>query len=54
MVFQVFQVFVVRDLQGSYEKVYDLSSPSSLPHDYMETARSHALEGCYVLGLGRR
>mgnify|MGYP000491699672 FL=1 len=38
--------------QGSFEKIQLLCSTESLPHNYLEVARSHALDGCYVLSLG--
>eukprot|EP00249_Psilotum_nudum_P025155 c29394_g1_i2 orf=541-4356(-) len=40
--------------KGSFEKLQELSSQDSLPKDYLEVARSHALSGCYVLALGYR
>ncbi|KAG0585432.1 hypothetical protein KC19_2G011200 [Ceratodon purpureus] len=40
--------------KGSFEKIRELSAPHSLPTNYMHTARQHALDGCYVLGLGYR
>jgi len=40
--------------QGSFEKIGELSTSNSLPKNYVQTARQHALDGCYVLGLGHR
>jgi hypothetical protein len=40
--------------QGSFEKIQELSLEGTLPTDYVQTAHSHALDGCYVLGLGYR
>ncbi|KAJ7537387.1 hypothetical protein O6H91_11G004100 [Diphasiastrum complanatum] len=40
--------------KGSFEKIKDMSTPETIPEDYLEKAREHALEGCYVLGLGYR
>lgn len=41
-------------LQGSFERIHDLSSPGSLPGNYAEVSENHALDGCYVLGLAHR
>ncbi|KAH9540758.1 hypothetical protein CY35_14G023000 [Sphagnum magellanicum] len=40
--------------KGSFEKIQELSLEGTLPTDYVQTAHSHALDGCYVLGLGYR
>lgn len=38
-------------MQGSFEKIQDVSAAESLPVDYLQTAKSRALDGYYVLGL---
>jgi hypothetical protein len=38
-------------MQGSFEKIQELSTAASLPLDYLQTAKARALDGCYVLGL---
>ncbi|KAJ3197057.1 hypothetical protein HK101_006240 [Irineochytrium annulatum] len=41
-------------MKGSFERLKDLSDPSSVPADYDSIARFHASEGCYVLAFARR
>ncbi|KAJ3104777.1 hypothetical protein HDU97_008845 [Phlyctochytrium planicorne] len=41
-------------MKGSFEKLRDLTDPSSAPEDYMDVARFHASEGCYVLAFARK
>ncbi|KAJ3115397.1 hypothetical protein HDU96_000702 [Phlyctochytrium bullatum] len=41
-------------LKGSFEKLRDLADPTQIPDDYLEAARFHASEGCYVLAFARR
>ena len=41
-------------MQGSFEKIQEKSMVESLPSSYLETARNHALDGCYVLGLSHK
>ncbi|XP_073391136.1 uncharacterized protein [Physcomitrium patens] len=40
--------------KGSFEKIQEVSSVASLPVDYIQTAKNHALNGCYVLGLSHK
>ena len=50
---------VVRDMhghvhafcKGAPERVGALCTAASLPHDFDETARRHAMDGCYVIAL---
>lgn len=42
------------NMQGSFEKIQELSAVESLPLDYLQTAKEHALDGCYVLGLSHK
>jgi magnesium-transporting ATPase (P-type) len=37
--------------KGSFEKVCELCDSATLPADYLQTAKRHALHGCYVLAL---
>ncbi|KAF7725950.1 hypothetical protein EC973_009187 [Apophysomyces ossiformis] len=41
-------------VKGAYEKIKDLSSPSSIPSDYDLNTADLARQGCYVLGLAHR
>lgn len=41
-------------VQGSFEKIREVSQPESLPESYLQTAQGLALEGCYVLGMSTK
>ncbi|KAI8339657.1 hypothetical protein BC941DRAFT_512000 [Chlamydoabsidia padenii] len=41
-------------VKGAYEKIKDLSIPSSIPDDYDQTTADLARQGCYVLALSHR
>ncbi|ORX99098.1 hypothetical protein K493DRAFT_365957 [Basidiobolus meristosporus CBS 931.73] len=41
-------------IKGSFEKIKELSSPASIPHDFNTVTASYAREGCYVLALAHR
>ncbi|KAI8987690.1 hypothetical protein BDF20DRAFT_815326, partial [Mycotypha africana] len=41
-------------VKGAYEKIKDLSNPSSIPADYDRITSDKARQGCYVLALAHR
>jgi predicted P-type ATPase len=40
--------------KGSFEKIQEHSIEGSIPLGYLQTAKDHALGGCYVLGLSHK
>ena len=41
-------------VKGAYEKIKDLSNPTSIPADYDRITANQARQGCYVLALSHR
>ena len=52
--FELTDVGKIAHGQGSFERIGELCTPDSLPQGYISSAKRHALEGCYVLGLSHK